>query len=145
MCDDDAPQLNFVTLHAIAALRTGLDFSEENIPTDIILTIINSVTSQAITLAELALGKFTYCKLKNMDTWNDWEACENKQLNQYHDLQMFGENMVCPDEENPVILLITLAVSCQTRWAKKSLKMWQWFQTSSSNTKCTCENIFLLC
>ena len=91
MCDDDAPQLDIVTLRAIAALQSGLDFSKESISTDIILTLINSITSQAITPAEQALGKFTRCKLKNMNTWNDWEAGEHKQLNQFHNLQIFGK------------------------------------------------------
>ena len=68
MCDDDATHLDIVTLHAIAALRSGLDFSKERIPTNIILTVINSITSQAITPADLALGMFTPRKLKNMDT-----------------------------------------------------------------------------
>ena len=89
---------------AIAALRSDLDFSEDSIPTDIILTVINSITPQAITPAEQAIGKFTRHKLKNMDTWNDWEAGERKQLNQFHDLQMFGEDMVRPLKENAVIL-----------------------------------------
>ena len=81
ICDDDAPQLDIVTLSAIAALHSGLNFSKESIPTDIILTVINSITSQAITPAEQVLGKFTRCKLKNIDTWNDWELGERKQLN----------------------------------------------------------------
>ena len=68
------------------------------------LTIINSITLQAITPAEQALGKFTRRKLKNMDTWNDWQAGERKQLNQFHDLQMFGEHMARPLEEKAVIL-----------------------------------------
>ena len=38
-----------------------------------------------------------------MDTWNDWEADERKQLNQFHDLQMFGEDMARPLEENTII------------------------------------------
>ena len=63
-----------------------------------------SITSQAITPAEQALGKFTRRKLKNMDTWNNWEAGERKQLNQFNDLQMFGESMARPLEENAVIL-----------------------------------------
>ena len=104
MCDDDAPQFDIVILRFIAALRSGLDFSKGSIPTDIILTVINSITSQAITPAEQALGKFTCCKLKNMDTWNDWEAGKRKQLNQFHDLQMLGEIMARPLEEKPVIL-----------------------------------------
>ena len=99
ICDDDAPQLDVVTLRAIAALRSGLDFSEESILTDVILAVINSITSQATTPAEQALGKFTRRKLKTMDTWNVWEAGERKQLNQFHALQMFGEHMARPLEE----------------------------------------------
>ena len=104
ICDDDSPQLDIITLQAIAALRSDLDFSEDSIPTDIILTVINSITLQAITPTEQALGKFTRRKLKNMDTWNDWEAGERKQLNQFHDLQMFGKDMTRPLKENAVIL-----------------------------------------
>ena len=68
ICDDDYPQFDIVSLRAIYALRSGLDFSEESIATDIMLTVINSITSQAITPAEQALGKFTRHKLKNIDT-----------------------------------------------------------------------------
>ena len=68
MCDDDALDLDIVSLHAIAALRSGLDFSEESIPTNIILPVINLITSQAIIPAKQARGKFTRGKLKNMDT-----------------------------------------------------------------------------
>ena len=56
------------------------------------------------TPAEQALGKFTRRKLKNMDTRNDWEAGERKQLNQFNDLQMFGDSMARPLGENAVIL-----------------------------------------
>ena len=76
ICVDDAPDLDIITLRDIASLRSGLDFSEESIPTDNILTVINSITSQAVTPAEHALGKFTRRKLKNMDTWKHWEAGE---------------------------------------------------------------------
>ena len=85
-------------------MRSGLDFSEASIPAGIILTVINSITSQVITPAEQALGKFTRRKLKNMDTWNDWEAGERKQLNQFHDLQMFVEDMTRPLKGDAVIL-----------------------------------------
>ena len=102
--NDDYPQLDIVTLQAIAALRSSLDFSEDSILTDIMLTVIDSITSQAITPVEQALGKFTRCKLKNMDTWSDWEAGERKQLNQFHDLQMFGDDIERPLEENAIIL-----------------------------------------
>ena len=52
ICNNDAPDLDIVTLRAIAAFRSGLDFSEESNPTDIILTVINSITSQAVIPAE---------------------------------------------------------------------------------------------
>ena len=68
------------------------------------LIVINSITSEAITPAEQALGKFTRRKLKTMDTWNEWEKDERKQLNQFHDLQMFGTDIARLLEENAVIL-----------------------------------------
>ena len=86
ICNADYPQLDIISLRAISDLCTGLDFSEGSIPTDIMLTVINSNISQAIIPTEQALSKFTRRKLKNMDTWNDWEVGERKQLNQYHDL-----------------------------------------------------------
>ena len=39
-----------------------------------------------------------------MGTWNQWQAGERKQLDQFHDLQMFGDDMARPLEENAVIL-----------------------------------------
>ena len=104
ICDDGYPQLDIVTLRAISTLRSGLDFSEESIPTDIMLTVINSITPQAITPAEQALGKFTRRKLKNMDTWSNWEASKCKQLNQFHDLQIVGDDIERPLKENTAIL-----------------------------------------
>ena len=97
ICDDDAPDLDIV-------LQSGLDFSGGSISADIILTVINSISSQAITPIEQAFGKFTHCKLKNMDTWNNWESSKQKELNQFHDLQMFGEDIARPLEENIVVL-----------------------------------------
>ena len=44
-------------------------------------------------------------KLKIMDIWDEWLAGERKQLNQFHNLQMFGKPILRPfDEENAVIL-----------------------------------------
>ena len=104
-CDDNEPQFDIVSLRAISAFNSGLDFSADNIFTDImIMVIFNSVTSQAITPAEQAFVNFTYRKLKMMNTWSDTEAGERKQLNQFHDLQMFGDHMACPLEENMGIL-----------------------------------------
>ena len=106
VCDNDTPDLDIATIRAIAALCSGLDFSvsENSILTDLILIIINSITSQAITPAEQALGKFTCRKLKNRDTWNEWVTGERKQLNQFYGLQMLGQSIIRPTEENAVIL-----------------------------------------
>ena len=38
-----------------------------------------------------------------MDTWKDWEAGEQKQLNQFYDLQMYGDDMERPLEDNAFI------------------------------------------
>ena len=104
MCDNGTPNLDVATTRVIAALCSGLDFSEDRIPTDVILIVINSITSQAITPAEQTLGKFTCRKLKNMDTLDKWVAGKRKQLNQFYDLQMFGKSILCPTEDNVVLL-----------------------------------------
>lgn len=44
ICDDDTFDLDIITLSVIATLWSGLDFSEESIPTDMILTVINLIT-----------------------------------------------------------------------------------------------------
>ena len=62
VCDDNYPQLDIVSLRANSGLRSGLDFSEEIILTDIMSTVVNSITSQAINPAEQVLDKFTRCK-----------------------------------------------------------------------------------
>ena len=77
ICDNDTPDLDIATIRAITALKSGLDFSEDSISTDF-QVVISSITSQAITPAEQALGKFTRQKLKNMDTWDEWLAGERK-------------------------------------------------------------------
>ena len=59
VCDNDTPNLDIATIQVIAALWSDLDFSEDSIPTDVIQIVINSITSQAITPTEQALGKFT--------------------------------------------------------------------------------------
>ena len=39
-----------------------------------------------------------------MDTWNNWESGERKQLNRFHDLQMFGKDIASPLGEKAVTL-----------------------------------------
>ena len=87
VCDYDTPDLDITTICEIVVLHSSHNFSEESITSDVIQTIVNSITLQAATISgEQALVKFTRCKLKNMDTWNDWVAGEQKQLNQFCDL-----------------------------------------------------------
>ena len=66
------------------------------------MTVINSITSQAITPTEQDLEKFTRCKLKTKDTRKDWIAGEQKELNQFYDLQIFGLGIEQPLKENVV-------------------------------------------
>lgn len=39
-----------------------------------------------------------------MDTWNDWITGERKQINQFHDLQMFGKSIQHPLKKDVVTL-----------------------------------------
>ena len=64
ICDDDAPDLDIIIFCTITSLRSGLDFSDDIIPTDIILTIINSITSQAVTPTKEALGNLLVVSLR---------------------------------------------------------------------------------
>ena len=47
------------SIRAIAAARTGYNFSEESIPTELIQIVINVIRSKAVTPADQALGHFT--------------------------------------------------------------------------------------
>jgi len=53
--------------------------------------VIQAIQSQAITLAEQAIGRFTRRKLRSLSTWEQWHAGEHKQLDHFHDLKMCGE------------------------------------------------------
>ena len=47
---------------------------------------------------ESALGSFTRRKLKHLPTWPEWLAGERKQLDHFHDLQMYGEPVPRPPD-----------------------------------------------
>lgn len=55
VCAGEAPELDIQTIETIAAPRSSLNFSESSISSDIIQTVINSITSQAITPNKQAL------------------------------------------------------------------------------------------
>ena len=103
--NEQMPTLSTFSLQAIAAARNpDLDFSEESMPTEIIQIMINAIRSKAVTPAEQALAHFTRRKLKHSSTWQDWESGERKQLNQFQDLQMYGEPIIKPTDKNAIIL-----------------------------------------
>ena len=54
--------------------------------------------------------KLTRRKLKMLDTWHEWKQSEMKQLNQYHDQNMFGSPCPLPIGANVLDLIWTYAV-----------------------------------
>ena len=70
--NEHMPTLSIHSLRTIAAARTGEDFSEESIPTELIQIMINAIRSKSVTPAEQALGHFTRRKLKHL--LKDWES-----------------------------------------------------------------------
>jgi hypothetical protein len=93
---DDALRITPETLRAIHALHSSNPEASDDITNDEIELLISALQSKAITPAERALGHFTRRKLKTLDTWPQWEAGEHKQLNQFHDLGMFGSPCSLP-------------------------------------------------
>ena len=82
--------LNIESIRAITAITTGLGFSEAEIPHEMIHIAINTLTSDAITPEEEAMGHFIRKKLRKLSTWKEWEQGEHKQLDQFHLQEMFG-------------------------------------------------------
>ena len=59
ICGGESPELGIQSIQAIAALCSGLDFSEESMSSDLMIQIvINSITLQAITPDKRALKTF---------------------------------------------------------------------------------------
>jgi hypothetical protein len=58
--------------------------------------MIQALQSEALTPKEQALGSFTRRKLKNLSTWPLWKEAEIKQLDQFHDLGMYGQPCKLP-------------------------------------------------
>ena len=66
---------------------------------------INTLTLDAVTPKEQALGYFTWKKLKKLSTWDEWKVGEERQIDQFMQQGMFGEAR-SPDglPKNAVIL-----------------------------------------
>lgn len=83
--------LYIADIRAIAHARfPGLDFSPDALPYEHVSAALHAIQSSATTSAEQGLGHFTPRKLKKLDTWPLWEAGERKQLDQFHELGMYG-------------------------------------------------------
>ena len=110
------PHIGIETLLCIAANQfEALDFSEDNIPTEIIQVLLHLLTSSKITPEEQVLGTFTRQKLKTCPTWNKWEAGERRQLDQFKDLEMFGSPTKRPKNPDSIVLRSHLAIPVQMR------------------------------
>jgi hypothetical protein len=103
--DVSIPTLDIHSLQAITRLcNPAMSFEETDISSEIIELMIKAIQLKATTSEEQALGHFSRRKLKRLTTWNEWEAGERKQLNQFCDLQMFGEPILPPKEKDTIIL-----------------------------------------
>ena len=77
-------------VRAIAAiLHPNLDLSERTLSTKQIALVINAIRSESITPEEHALGSFTRRELKGLSSWPKWRDGEHKQLDHFHQLQMY--------------------------------------------------------
>jgi hypothetical protein len=97
--DEDEEHVHTLTFKDICAITSiwhpDIDFSIDALPTDELGVIVHAIQSHAITPEEQALGSFTHHKLKKLDTWPLWAAGEQKQLNHFHSLQMYGDPVNC--------------------------------------------------
>jgi hypothetical protein len=95
---DDGLTIGGDELRAIHALRSDHPFSTDEITTDELDLLIHSIQSESVTAAERALGRFTRRRLRNLDNWPFWKVAETKQLDQFHELGMFGSPIIPPKD-----------------------------------------------
>ena len=92
----DEASIDYLTIRAITTARTGLDCSENEITDDMIRLVINAIGCNTTTAAEEAMGHLTRRKLRKLDNWDEWLTAERKQLNQFHELDMYGQATKLP-------------------------------------------------
>jgi hypothetical protein len=83
------PEVISVIQHHLMAIANAT----QEIPDDTDGLHVNALQSELVTPEELALGSFARQKLKTLSTWSGpsgWLAAEKKQLNQFHNIEMFG-------------------------------------------------------
>ena len=107
------PTLDIHSLKAITKLRHPEvfednphdPFDQSDISTELIELMINAIQSKETTPEEQALGYFTRRKLKTLNTWNEWKSGETQQIDQFTDLQMFGEPVLLDQKHKHTIIL----------------------------------------
>lgn len=98
----DADHVHRITIddiRSIAAIQHADDhmsFTSADVSFESVSLAINAIASAATTSAEAAIGTFTRRKLRKLETWPEWKAGEKKQLDQFHDLGMYGEPIPRP-------------------------------------------------
>eukprot|EP00980_Cylindrotheca_fusiformis_P027388 scaffold20299_cov224-Cylindrotheca_fusiformis.AAC.1 len=97
--DNHVPFITVGTIRSIATIRFDdkTSFQPSQLPLSIARMSLNAIRSAATT-EELALGRFSRRCLKQTPTWDLWAAGERKQLDQFHDLQMYGEPIFPPKD-----------------------------------------------
>ena len=87
---DHIATLSIDDIKSIASIRDPhIEFDYSVVPTEMIQLCINTLTSDKITSEEEALGYFTRKQLKRLSTWSEWRRGEEKQLDQFHQQNMF--------------------------------------------------------
>jgi len=89
--EEHVMKLDFEAIRAITELNSGLDCSEDEVPSEMLRMVVNTLNSSMMTPEEEALGHFTRKRLQKLSTWDEWEKGEHKQLNQFEQQQMFGD------------------------------------------------------
>ena len=86
------PEVISVIQHHLMAIADAVPKHDDD-DNDTDDLIIEALQSELITPEEQALSSFTHRKLKTLSTWDDpsgWLAAKKKQLDQFHNVKMFG-------------------------------------------------------
>ena len=78
------------TLRAIPAVQFG-DAATDAVSDEEIPVSVQTIGLDSTTAEEQALGQLTRRKLKTLSNWDQWKQPEHKQLNQFHEQNVFGD------------------------------------------------------
>ena len=93
--------LNLESVRAIAGLRyPEQDLSEDSIPSEMIQIVIRTLQSDSVTPEEQGRS------LKKLTTWQERQKGEHKQLNQFHEQEMYGKPVDPESLPNGYIVLM---------------------------------------